>query len=466
MIAVVLMACLLLVHYSVRAQPISARYPLDVDRGLPLPEVGQASTVFSLTALFGAYLGIYLMLGVPALAGLACGTVLGLFAIRSWVHKHRSRTFEEFISSMLSGPGRNGEVFAVMVLLAQCAYAASELLILRETSRLALGMRADYAMLFAVSTGIIGYFYVLFGGYMAVYRTDIAQFVLVASMALAFGVYLTLTSSPLALSAGLWPRTGYWDLTLFGPVNGLGRYVYHFAIGAIMGFGLFGAAPDAWKRVFVVTRLRRNTLARFAIFAGVGIAPFLALIPFGYVLRHVPNGTISLQHALPNSPAHDALFIAASLGLIACFLSSFNSALLASVHIGLLTQRSRQRVDVELPRFHWLMAIMFSIIFCIFIILCAFDNPYLLGNLLLGLYAIIAGIQAGTAASPGKLPENSILWISVVGFVLWFLCFVSAVGLPTVPTTYEVNTVPFGALLFIAVALICRLLPKAAEHHA
>src|SRR3954469_15018638 len=60
----------------------------------PLPEVGQASTVFSLTALFGAYFGIYIFLGLPALAGVACGTVLGLFVIRNWIQKHHFESFE------------------------------------------------------------------------------------------------------------------------------------------------------------------------------------------------------------------------------------------------------------------------------------------------------------------------------------------------------------------------------------
>lgn len=453
-------------HFSIQARPISARRPLDVDDGLPLPEIGQASTVFSLTALFGAYLGIYLMLGLPALFGLAAGTASGLFVIRHWIHKHRAETFEAFVVKMLGGRGRSGGDFAAAVSLAQCAYAASELLILRETSRFALGMRADYALLFAVSTGVIGYFYVLFGGYLAIYRTDIVQFLLAASMAVIFGLYLLWTGAATSFSVGVWPRPGYWPLPPIGSASEVPKYLYHFAMGAIMGFGLFGAAPDAWKRVFVVTRLRRKTLARFAIFAGIGIAPFLVLVPFGLVLRHVPDGTISLQHAFPGAPAHDLLFVGAAIGLVACFLSSFNSALLASVHISLIRRRMRHHTELELPRFHWLMVIMLSIIFCVFIVWCAFDNPYLLGNMLLGPYAIIAGIQVGAGAAPGRLPENSVLWILGVGFVAWFLCFVSVVGLPTVPTTYEVNTVPFGVGVFLAVAIICRVLPKAHQRDA
>jgi hypothetical protein len=462
-IVIVLSVSLLVVHYSVRSRPISARRPLDVDKGLPLPEVGQASTVFSLTALFGAYLGIYLMLGVPALAGLAFGTVLGLFVIRHWISKHNPPSFEAFLVSMLGRKNGNGDSFATLVSIAQCAYAASELLILKEASQQALGMRADQAMLFAVATGIIGYFYVLFGGYLAVYRTDILQFVLLASLALALGAYLLASGSLAPWNRGIWPRPGYWSLPI-APTDGIGKYIFHFVIGAIMGFGLFGAAPDAWKRVFVVSRLRINTTARFAAFAAVGVAPFLVLVPFAHALRPVPDGPISLQNAFPASPARDPLFIAASLGLIACFLSSFNSALLASVHVRLIQLRTARPVERELSRFHWLMVVMLILIFSLFAILSTFGNPYMLGNLLLGVYAVIAGIQAGTIAHPARLPRNCVLWVSASGILTWFLYLAAVGGLPSIPSTYEVNTVPFGAALFVITALTCWSLSRRRGH--
>lgn len=433
-----------------------ARHPLNVDLGLPLPEIGQASTVFSLTALFGAYLGIYIVLGIPALAGIAFGTVAGLFAIRIWVRKFQISSFEDFLVSVFSGD-RNGGMFAVVVSAAQCAYAASELLILREVNRVALGMRADHATIAAIATGIIGYFYVLFGGYMAVYRTDIVQFALVSLMGLAFGVHLLISGFAPDYGVGPWARAGYWDVPLIGEKAGLWRYAYHFSIGAIMGFGLFAAAPDAWKRVFVVTTLRRSGLVPFLIFVGVGIAPFLLLLPVRFMIPPIPDGEINAYQIFAQFQTSNLIFVGASLGLVACFLSSFNSALLASVHVMLIRQRKYRRVEVELPRFHWLMAIVLVAFFFLFLSLCSLENPYLLGNVLLGPYAIIAGLQTGTGANLERLPPNSVVWISAVGFLLWFVYFVSVVNFPWVPTTYEVNTVPGGALIFLTIVLICRL---------
>jgi len=449
-----------------RARPMPALRPLNVDKYLPLPEAGQASTVFSLTALFGAYFGIYLVLGIPALAGIAFGTVCSLFTIRSWIQNHGVQTFEDFLLSTLSGSRGNASSFALTVSAVQCAYAASELLILREIARVSLGIRSDHATLLAVAVGIIGYFYVLFGGYMAVYRTDVLQFVLVAVMAVALSIYSVELGSPVAWTRGLWPRPGYWVPPVLGTLGGYWRYAYHFAIGVVMGFGLLAAAPDAWKRVFVVTTLRKKTFVRFATFVGVGIMPFLVLLPLAATMPAVPDGPVNAGQLFSNLLGNNFLFVAASLGLIASFLSSFDSALLASVHVGLMLQREQKPVEVETPRFHWLMVTAMFAIFLLFGGLASLSNPYLLANLLLGLYAIIAGIQTGTGAMPARLPENSVLWIVVVAFVGWFLYFVSVLSLPKVPTTYEVNTVPGGVLIFLTIVFVCKLLAKGGHRNA
>jgi hypothetical protein len=453
------------VHFSVKAQPLSARRPLDVDRDLPLPEVGQASTVFSLTALFGAYFGIYLFLGIPALAGVACGTIVGLFVLRTWMQAPEFRSFEDFLLNVIGDSKGNGATLAIVLAAAQCAYAASELLIFRQISGLALGMRPDHATLLAVATGIIGYFYVLFGGYMAVYRTDVLQFALVALMVLFFGLYFLTSGISIPHNFSIWPRANYWTLPFIGSSAGFLRYIYHFAVGTIMGFGLLAAAPDAWKRVFVVTTLRQRTIVRFAIFVAVGVGPFLALLPLGLLMAPIPDGPIDAQQIFSNFPTGNLLFVGISLGLIACLLSSFNSALLASVHVGLILRRTQRGIQTELPRFHWLMATVLVTIFLFYMGLFSFENPYLLGNLLLGPYAIIAGIQAGTRATPGRLPTNGVLWVAVLSFAIWVVYFSSVVGLPTTPTTYEVNTVPGGAIMFLIIAVTCKILSVGKEQN-
>lgn len=465
LIAILLIGSLLLVHFSVRARPMPARHPLDVDKGLPLPEAGQASTVFSLTALFGAYFGIHLVLGLPALLGIAFGTVVGLFVIRGWVQKYNVRTFEEFLLLILEGESRNTAVFAVIVSAVQCAYAASELLILREIARTLLDIRSDYATLLAVSVGIIGYFYVLFGGYLAVYRTDVLQFALVAAMALAFTVYSIIAGPSVELGNSWLPRAGYWEIPVVGAGAGALKYAYQFLIGAVMGFGLLAAAPDAWKRVFVVATLRERSLRRFAAFVAVGIAPFLVLVPVALTVPHIPDGPVNANLLFSGFPTQNIVFVAGSLGLIACFLSSFNSAMLASVHVGLLFQRKQRRVELELPRFHVLMASSLLAAFFLFAALLSFGNPYLLANLLLGPYALISGIQAGTQAAPAHLPANSLLWIAVGGFLAWFVYLETVFGIPTAPTTYQVNTVPSAVMLFLIVAIVCKVLTIGSARH-
>jgi Na+/proline symporter len=350
-------------------------------------------------------------------------------------------------------------LFGLIVAAVQCAYATSELLILREISRALLGIRADHATLLTVATGLVGYFYVLFGGYLAVFRTDILQFALVTGMAIALGIYAITAEFSSVLISGFWPRAGYWDLPLTGAAVGVWRHGYQFAIGAVMGFGFLIASPDAWKRVFIVMRLRRNTLPRFLIFVCVGIMPFVMLLPVTIHIAPVPDGVVDARQVFSGFTANDTLFVVGALGLIACFLSSFDSALLASVHVGLAVQRKqRRRVASEQARFYWLMTTALIAIFFLFEGLSSVGNPYLLANLLLGPYAIVSGIMVGTGASPGRLPNNGVLWILVLAFVGWFIYFISIVGLPRIPTTYQINTVPGGVAVFIIVALACWLL--------
>ncbi len=436
--------------------------PLNVDSNLPLPEAGQASTVFSLTALFGAYFAIYLVLGIPALVGLASGTVLALFLVRDWIQGGKPRSFEGFLTTALTDNGTTSPAFAVTVSAAQCGFAASELLILREIARISLGLRSDHATLVAVGLGIIGYFYVLFGGYLAVYRTDVLQFALVTGMAAIFAIHIFQHPPSAGWQRSLLPRYGYWE-----PPFSLGglKYVYQFAIGAIMGVGLLTAAPDAWKRVFVVATLRKRTLARYLLFVAVGVAPFAILVPLAATTPPIPDGRVRAGQLFAGLLSTNVLFIAAALGLIASFLSAFDSAILAAVHVGLIQHRKRHPAGPELARFHWSMVVALLVSFLLFLGLLSVGNPYLLANLLLGGYAIIAGIQVGTRGKPSSLPAGLPVWIIIVGFVGWIMYFTGTLDLPNTPTTYQINTVPGGAFIFLITALICALVGKRLNRH-
>lgn len=448
-IAAALIAALLLVHFSLRSRPMPTARPLDVEAGLPLPEAGQASTVFSLTALFGAYFGIYLLLGLPALAGLGVGTVAGLWFIRSWIAHSAARSFEQFVLKLLSGDRQNATALTLAIVGTQCGFATSEVLILREIVDVAFGVRPDQATLLVVGLVIVSYFYVLFGGYMAVFRTDVLQFSLVAAM----GV-IAFVLSPVVVTSldaqRLLPRPGYWNLPGL-PRGGL-LYIYQFIIASIMGFGFLVASPDAWKRVFLVSHRGSRRRSRFVLFVLIGAAPFVLLLPMAMATNPIPDGPINVASMWAGVLRSNGMFVASSLGLIASFLSSFNGAFLLSVHLGLLNRRRGTRGSSEMARFHWLMtATLLTVVFS-FYALRSFDNPFLLANLLLGPYAIVAGVITGVRNGSESLPAGALPWILVGSGVAWFIYFVAQVGFPPAPTTYQVNSVPPGVLLFGIVA--------------
>jgi Na+/proline symporter len=453
-VAILLIASLLLVHFSVRARPMPADRPLNVDTGLPLPEAGQASTVFSLTALFGAYFGIFIVLGLPAISGITVGTVISLFAIRKWIINSNSTTFEGFLEQVFCIGGNSGSFFATFISLIQCAYAASELLILKEISRVLLGLQHYQATQVAVAVGLIGYFYVLFGGWMAVFRTDVLQFVFVAAMALAFGVY-ALYEGVSDILVKLAPRSGYWELFFLPPSVEWITYVYQFLVGFCMGFSFLAAAPDAWKRVFVLTKLRTTSIYQFIVFIIVGSLPFILLVPVVFTIPPIPNGQIDTSAIYLKVPINEPLFIIAALGLTCSFLSSFNSAIISSTHVGIILKRTGSRVVNEWNRYYWAVVASLLASFFIFEAFSSLGNPYLLANLLLAPYTIAAAIQAGTIARPGGLPGNTALWIIVVSISIWVIYFGAAEGIPRVANTYQFNTVPIGVAFFPVIFVFC-----------
>lgn len=460
-IAALLISSLLLVHFSVRTRPLPADRPLDEDAGLPLPEIGQASTVFSLTALFGAYLGIFLLLGAVALSGLAVGTGVGILLIRSWVRRRPWKSFEAFLAAVLGRSVQNANVTAFTLAGIQLCYAVSELLILREISSISLGLRLEHATLVAACLATIAYFYVLFGGYVAVFRTDVLQFgfVVVMAIAIAFVVPDRLVRGEWS-PGGLLPRPGYWHLPTLGSSKLL--HAYQFTVAALMGLGFIVASPDAWKRIFLVADRRRKDRS-FAWFVSAGLVPFVFLIPVSSISGYIPDGTIDTTALWAGVLASNALFVAVALGLIASFMSAFDSAILAAVHVTLVARRRPGRPRLETSDFHWLMAGFLLSTGLLFAAALSIGNPYLIGNVLIGPYAAIAGLLVGTRGRV-SLKEGRALPLLVVSQVVWFMYLASNHGFAAVPTTYQVNSVPAGSFLFVIVALVGWLVRNRESH--
>lgn len=477
-VAVVLGFLLLLVHFTLRSQPIPLKRPLNVDEHLPLPWLAQTSAVFSLTALFGGYFGVAVTLGLPAVMGLACGTVLGLFIVRHWINStlgntQGERRFEDFLFKILAGDKSNRAVYVLAIAGIQCVYATSELLIFRELARVALGLTSEQATLLAVALAIMGYFYVLHGGYMALFRTDVVQLLLVSFMAIAASVFLIASSSQINWASSLWPRPGFWELPLLGS-GGL-LYVYHFLVATLTGMGLLLASPDTWKRVFQVDRMKRKPIVRVLTFVGVGILPYLVLLPVALMLSLNVDRQVRRSFTLPPALSDNRVFVAAALGLIASFLSSFNGALLASVHLGIMMKRRVKKVESEELRFYIMMMAMLVIICLLFgagIALFSnprwigFTNPWVLGNMLIGPGAAITGVQIGTFGNIARLPKYTLQWVLAVGTVGWFIYFIKSPGYSATPTIDSMKTVPAAALVCLFTAVSSKLLVIGGQRYA
>lgn len=476
-VAVVLGFSLLLVHYTLRSQPMKPGRPLNVDDDLPLPWLAQTSTVFSLTALFGGYFGVAVALGLPAVSGLACGTVLGLFVVKHWIDSTLRGTekprFEDFLSKILSGDATNRTVYVLALAGCQCVFAASELLILRELARVALGLKSEQATLFAVALAILGYFYVLHGGYMALFRTDVVQLLLVGSMAIAASVFLIASHSQVGWATRLIPRSGFWELSWLG--SGGFLYIYHFFIAAVTGLGVILSSPDAWKRIFQVNRQERKPIVRVLTFLGVGILPYLVLLPVAITLSLNVDRSVKRSFTLPPVLSDNRIFITAALGLIASFLSSFNGAVLGSVHLGIMLSRKVKDADSEQLRFYVLMMTVLSVVCLLFVAgvslfsnprWIGFTNPWVLGNMLTGFGAAIAGVQIGAVGNISRMPKYSLQWILALGTIGWFIYFIQSPGFSKTPTIDAIKTVPAAIAVCSATAILTRLMVVGGKKYA
>lgn len=445
----------------------SAR-PLDVDENLPLPWLAQTSTVFSLTALFGGYFGVAVALGLPAVTGLACGTVVGLFAVRRWIVSTLRATnktrFEDFLSKILSGDATNRSVYALSLMACQCLFATSELLILRELARVALGLKAEQATLLAVGVAILGYFYVLHGGYVALFRTDVVQLLLVGFMAIAASAFLVARRSEVGWITSLLPRPGFWEIPSVGSRGIL--YSYHFIIGTVTGLGVILSSPDAWKRIFQVNRMGQTPTVRILTFVAVGIMPYLVLLPVALTLSLNVDRSVNQSFTLPPALSENSVFVAAALGLISSFLSSFNGALLGSVHLGIILNRKTKRVESEELRFYVLTMIALGVICLLFVGGVAlfnnprwigFTNPWVLGNLITGFGAAIAGVQMGSLGNVSRMPKHSLQWILAIGTITWFIYFIQSPGYAKTPTIDSIKTVPVAIAVCVGTALLTRI---------
>jgi hypothetical protein len=453
---------LLFVHYSTRAAPLPVARPLDIDE-VPFPVAGQASTVFSLTALFGAYYGMLVIFGVWALAGLVAGTILALICIRQVTLHATEVRYEDFLVSRLARFSDSLPIvppFAAIQLL----FAVSELLVLRRILAASFGVVPVHATLMATFVAIIGYTYSVTGGYNAIFRTDIVQLVFVLVMC---GVLLSqfITDRTVIDVAAVTQRlhglhTGHW----FGGSipSGWMQHAFDFVVAFPMGMTFLLSSPDTWKRVFIVSRRNRSWRAVLYLVAA-GALPFLLILPLAFIARPIGSGTIDPLFILQDIGRSRIVMAFTLLGMLSSFLSAFNSAFISAVHLPLLQARRWRPVGSEIHRFRYLAGGTFIVIMFVFAAGINLGNPYAIGNFLLAPYALAGAITLGLCGARRTIKTKWVLWTWAIGLVWWVLFLVPYGTMWSTPSTKEANTIPPAMAAFCVVALVIYLASKDTE---
>lgn len=453
---------LLFVHYSTRAAPLPEARPLDVDE-VPFPVAGQASTVFSLTALFGAYYGMLIILGAWALLGLVAGTIVALISIRYVTLNTPEERYESFIFGRLRRLSDTLPIvppFAVIQLL----FAVSELLVLRRVLAVSFGVVPFHATLMATFVAIIGYTYSVTGGYNAIFRTDITQLVFVLIMCGVLLAQFMTGSTKIDIGAVTQRLHGFHQDHWFGDRISAPsvQHVFDFAIAFPMGMTFLLTSPDTWKRVFIVSRRHRSWHAILYLVAA-GALPFLLILPLAFVARPIGSGPIDPLFILQDIGRSRVVMTFTLLGMLSSFLSAFNSAFISAVHLPLLQARCWRPIDVELHRFRYLAGGVFLLIMLVFAAGIGLGNPYSIGNFLLGPYALAGAIVLGLCGGRRAVKPKWLLGIWVIGLTAWVLFLVPYGTMWATPSTKEANTIPPAMVGFAAVACITFLIGKDSE---
>src|SRR5438128_12530917 len=96
---------------------------------------------------------------------------------------------------------------------------------------------------------------------------------------------------------------------------------------------------------------KTGTRTRALALIGAGTIPYLVLLPFAISINLITDGNVKPGFMQASPFGGNVIFTAAALGMIASFLSSFDSALLASAHVQLIQRRTLREVPSEEPRF-------------------------------------------------------------------------------------------------------------------
>ena len=463
---------------------LSRSAPLD-DDDLPWAAVGYGSAAVSLNCLFGAYAAALLLVGLACFAGVVAGVVAALFTINWRLAQVSPRTgFQTLLREMrFSDSLLVDHLLWLLLVFCQLGLALSELILLTHMLATGLQLPRHQAIVGALAVACVGYYYCLFGGYRAVFRTDLLQFILILLM----GASMLFVAIRLGIADGF-DMSALRDLGRhsFLVDHPLLRTCLEWVAGLALGSMPVLAAPDAWKRVLIVRRRASGTTANGSqappemisarlrawiksLLANAPIKltlaaslPLLLIAPLLLIIASAGKArdwTFPLETIFALSP--DKLDPLIALGMVAAFLSTFDGALISAVHL-LLLQRAFKSplIDQELHRFRVLLGLAFSVVILLLVPLFSnLPNPYALGACLVSPFGLAAGILLGSGFGRRVLRGKAVAYFGTISLAAWtFFC----VSLASDPGASEnpYRTAPLviiGCLVFLLSGSLSRI---------
>jgi F0F1-type ATP synthase assembly protein I len=223
-----------------------------------------------------------------------------------------------------------------------------------------------------------------------------------------------------------------------------------------MGAAFIIASPDTWKRVFVVVHYRARNSILLLICAG--LLPFALITPVLLASSPIAVDRIAgLAFISDQLKGLDTLgMVIILLGLVAGFLSAFDSALLAAVHLSVLGRfYPPTKPSDTLDTFRQQIGLLFLLLNVLLIALPAIGmrNPYFFANLLLGHYAVIAGLLCGTLGYRRPLSAHQLVSLAIWGIASWYLYMLTRSGLTIRPSAAHLTSIPVGVVLFLLIGV-------------
>jgi len=456
-LALFLIATLLVARrWPQRTQRLHSANPLDVDDGIPFPEAGQGSSVFSLTALFGPYLAMALLFGVASLVGLACGSVIGLLYVHRTIRQSRIKSFEDFLLKTFPHGNSSAQFFLILLSVTHLAFALSEMLILKDISVIWLHMSPTSASFFAVCISLIAYLYCLDGGYIAVFRTDVLQFVFVGILCLIisfFGIVNADAKLENLNLLGQQPTLWFSD-----NVPAIVSHSLNFIVSLLMAVCFILGTPDTWKRIYITSQRRKHNSILGLVLAGN--LPFLLILPLALFGNGITDSEFLQFRFVFEQIETQSAFIQmlVLLGFISCFLSSFDSSLLNSAHTLSLAKITSQKGKTNCSGLQEYHRNIGAIFLCLNVLFTAYpvmgvNNPYLLANILLGNFAVIGGVLVASKFFSLTVNHNDFVAITLIGIAFWTVFTISQPDILQMPSRIQIETIPCGIALFLIVII-------------